>query len=184
MSITKKLVDQMNGTIEIKSQLGKGSMFKIILPMQIDKNDKIQSVVQEENTLADISGMNVLLVEDNAINCEIVQYMLEDAGATVVTAENGRIAVDTFASSAEGTFDCILMDLMMPVMGGLEATQAIRALNRADAKTISIIALSANAFEEDIKKSIDAGMNEHLTKPVDIRQLFNVMDRLIKQNHS
>lgn len=178
MSITKKLVDKMNGTIEVESQLNKGSRFNIILPIQIDKNENIQSHVQEE-TLADISGMNVLLVEDNAINCEIVQYMLEDAGATVVTAENGKIAVDIFSSSKEGTFDCILMDLMMPIMGGLEATQVIRSMNRADVH-LPIIGLSANAFEEDVKKSIDAGMNEHLTKPVDISKLFSVMVHLKK----
>lgn len=183
MAITKRLVDQMNGTIEVKSQIGKGSTFKVNLPIQIDNNSDIQPEAKEEDTLADVSGINILLVEDNAINCEIVQYMLEDAGATVVTAENGKIAVDIFASSEEDSFDCILMDLMMPVMGGLEATRVIRSLNRADANTIPIIALSANAFEEDVKKSIEAGMNEHLTKPVDICCLFNVIDRLKKQNH-
>lgn len=179
MSITKKLVDQMKGTIEVESQLGKGSIFKIILPIQIDQSGgQVQLQDEEEEVFTDISGMHVLLVEDNAINCEIVQYMLEDAQASVVTAQNGKIAVDTFAMSKDKEFDCILMDLMMPVMNGLDATRMIRSLDKSDAKTIPIIALSANAFEEDVKKSLAAGMDAHLTKPVDIDKLFQVMYQL------
>lgn len=180
MSITKKLVDQMKGTIEVQSQLGKGSTFIIVLPIQIDNEERQEEVKNEEEVLTDISGMNVLLVEDNAINCEIVQYMLEDAQASVVTAENGQIAVDTFKASKDKEFDCILMDLMMPVMNGLDATRMIRSLERPDAKTVPIIALSANAFEEDVKKSLAAGMDAHLTKPIDINKLFQVMYQLRK----
>ena len=122
--------------------------------------------------------MRVLLVEDNAINCEIVEYILKDAGAEVTTANDGKAAVDAFTAAAPGTFDCVLMDLMMPVMSGYEAARVIRGLNRADAKTVPIIALSANAFEEDVALAKDAGMNEHLAKPVDIRKMFQVMNRL------
>lgn len=181
MSITKKLIDRMGGTIEVESQLGKGSTFKVTLSVQIDgkqyKTDK-KTETLEEDVSVDVSGMHVLLVDDNEINCEIVQYMLEDSGMTVTIAENGKIAVDAFANSEHNAFDCILMDVMMPVMNGLDATRAIRKLNRPDAGTVPIIALSANAFEEDIKEAKDAGMNEHLTKPVDMDRLFRVMGKL------
>ena len=122
--------------------------------------------------------MRVLLAEDNEINCEIVEFMLRDGGAEVVTAGNGKAAVDAFEASAPGTFDCILMDLMMPVMSGYEAARVIRGLSRADAKTVPIIALSANAFEEDVALAKDAGMNEHLAKPVDVHRMFQAMSRL------
>ena len=122
--------------------------------------------------------MRVLLVEDNQINCEIVEYILRDAGAEVVTANDGRAAVDAFEASSPGTFDCILMDLMMPVMSGYEAAWVIRSLDRPDAKSVPIIALSANAFEEDVALAKDAGMDAHLAKPVDIRKMFQVMNRL------
>ena len=120
----------------------------------------------------------MLLVEDNEINCEIVEYILREAGAEVVTANDGKAAVDAFAASGPGTFDCILMDLMMPVMSGYEAARVIRSMKRPDAEAVPIIALSANAFEEDVAMAKDAGMNEHLAKPVDIRKMFQVMSRL------
>ncbi len=177
MSIVKKLVDQHKGTVEIDSQIGKGSVVRITLPLRINEAWNEQPMTEEQNVSGSIAGMRVLLVEDNEINCEIVQYILQDAGAKVVTAGNGKIAVDVFASSDPGTFDCILMDLMMPVMSGYEAARMIRSLNRPDAQ-VPIIALSANAFDEDIALSKDAGMNEHLAKPVDIREMFKVMNRL------
>ena len=177
MSIVKKLVDQHKGTVEIDSQIGKGSVVRIPLPLRINEAWNEQPMTEEQNVSGSIAGMRVLLVEDNEINCEIVQYILQDAGAKVVTAGNGKIAVDVFASSDPGTFDCILMDLMMPVMSGYEAARMIRSLNRPDAQ-VPIIALSANAFDEDIALSKDAGMNEHLAKPVDIRKMFKVMNRL------
>ena len=126
----------------------------------------------------DVAGMYVLLVEDNKINCEIVEYILREAGAEVITANDGKAAVDAFEASVPRTFDCILMDLMMPVMSGYEAARVIRGLNRADAKSVPIIALSANAFEEDIALAKDAGMNAHLAKPVDIRRMIQVMSQL------
>ena len=178
MSIVKKLVDQMEGSIEVDSQLGKGSIVQITLPIRIDETQSAQSMDTEQDLQSNIAGMRVLLVEDNEINCEIVEFILKDAGAEVVTANDGKAAVDTFAASAPGMFDCILMDLMMPVMSGYEATRVIRGLDRADADSVPIIALSANTFEEDIALAKDAGMNEHLAKPVDMQKMFDVMSRL------
>ncbi|MEY8339063.1 ATP-binding protein [Lachnospiraceae bacterium 62-35] len=178
MSIVKKLVDQMKGTVEVDSQIGKGSVVQITLPIRVDEVRRAQPVEEEQNLRSNIAGMRVLLVEDNEINCEIVEYMLREAGAEVVTASDGKAAVDAFASSDPETFDCILMDLMMPVMSGYEAARVIRSMDRVDARAVPIIALSANAFEEDVAMSKDAGMNEHLEKPVDIRKMFRVMSRL------
>ncbi len=177
MSIVKKMVDQMKGSIEVDSQVGKGSVVRITLPLQIDGEQHAQPVKEEQNQLDSIDGMRVLLVEDNEINCEIVEFMLREAGAEVVTANDGKEAVDLFAEADPGTFDCILMDLMMPVMSGYEAAHVIRGMNRSDAKSVPIIALSANAFEEDVALAKDAGMNEHLAKPVDIRKMFALMNR-------
>ncbi len=178
MSIVKKLVDQMEGTITIDSQIGTGSTIQITLPLQVDAAWSGQPAEEDPDTQDNVAGMRVLLVEDNELNCEIVEYLLKEAGAEVTTANDGKAAVDTFADSALGTFDCVLMDLMMPIMSGYEAARVIRSLNRTDAQTIPIIALSANAFEEDIALSKDAGMNDHLAKPVDIHKMFNVMNRL------
>ncbi len=178
MSIVKKLVDQMKGTVEIDSQIGKGSMVRITLSVRADETRSEQILHEEQSEQGDIAGMRVLLVEDNEINCEIVEYMLSEAGAGVVIANDGKAAVDAFTASVPGTFDCILMDLMMPVMSGYEAARVIRGLNRKDAESVPIIALSANAFEEDIALAKDAGMNEHLAKPVDTREMFRVMNRL------
>ena len=178
MSIVKKLVDQMKGTVEIGSQLGKGSVVQITLPIRVDEAWNRRPQEQAGAPLDDIAGMRVLLVEDNELNREIVEYMLKEAGARVVTAKDGRAAVDAFAASEPGDFDCVLMDLMMPVMSGYEAARVIRGLDRTDAGTVPIIALSANAFEEDVVMAKDAGMNEHLAKPVDMRRMLHVMSGL------
>ncbi len=178
MSIVKELVEQMKGTIEVDSQVGKGTVFQIILPLRIDESWSEQPAEEEQHMQADIAGMRVLLVEDNEINCETVEFMLKEAGAEVVTANDGKAAVDAFTAAAPGTFDCVLMDLMMPIMSGYEATRVIRGLNRPDAEEVPIIALSANAFEEDVAMTKAAGMNEHLAKPVDIRKMIMLMSRL------
>ena len=178
MSIVKKLVDQMKGTIEIDSQVGRGSVFRVTLPLQIDGAQSTRPVDEEQNTRSNIAGMRILLVEDNEINCEIMEFMLKEADAKVVTANDGKAAVDAFTAADPGTFDCVLMDLMMPVMSGYEAARVIRGLDRPDAKSVPIIALSANAFEEDVAMAKAAGMNEHLAKPVDIKKMFQVMSRL------
>ena len=178
MSIVKNLVEQMNGDVQIESQAGKGSVVRINLSIRVD--DEWREVPEDEDwdVQEDIAGMCVLLVEDNELNCEIVEYILGEAGAKVVTANDGKAAVEAFKASDLGTFDCVLMDLMMPVMSGYEAARVIRSLARADAKAVPIIALSANAFEEDVALSKDAGMNEHLAKPVDTRKMLQVMSRL------
>mgnify|MGYP002515462519 FL=1 len=181
MSIVKKLVEQMNGSVEVDSQVGKGSVVRIALSVRVDEEQSGQSSGDDRNIPDNIAGMCVLLVEDNEINCEIVEFILRDAGAKVVTANDGKVAVDTFTASEPGVFDCVLMDLMMPVMSGYEASRVIRSLDRADAKTVPIIALSANAFDEDIALAKDAGMNAHLAKPVDIHKMFQVMSRLKHQ---
>ena len=178
MSIVKKLVDQMKGTVVVDSHLGKGSVVQITLPIRADETWREKPAEKECDTQDDVSGMQVLLVEDNELNCEIVEYILKEAGAEVATAHDGKAAVDAFEASPPGTFDCILMDLMMPVMSGYEAARVIRSLERPDAGTVPIIALSANAFEEDVALAKDAGMNEHLAKPVDIHKMFRIMSQL------
>lgn len=181
MSIVKKLVDQMKGSVEIDSQLGRGSVVRITLPIRVDESQSAPPLEEDPGAPDNIAGMRVLFVEDNEINCEIVEFLLREAGAKVVTANDGKAAVDTFAASPPWTFDCILMDLMMPVMSGYEASRVIRGLDRPDAAAIPIIALSANAFEEDVALSKDAGMNEHLSKPVDIRKMLRVIHRLTRR---
>ena len=178
MSIVKKLVEQMKGTVEVESWVGRGSVVKITLPVRAGEEQNGQSMDDGWNVPDNIAGMRVLLVEDNEINCEIVEYILRDAEVEVVTANDGKAAVDAFAASEPGAFDCVLMDLMMPVMSGYEASRVIRSLDRADAETVPIIALSANAFDEDIALAKDAGMNAHLAKPVNIHEMFQVMSRL------
>lgn len=180
MAITKNLVEQMGGTISVRSIQGEGSTFTVQLPVE-RAAEEADKALQVEEIHADVSGMRVLLVEDNEINREIAQYMLEDAGVTVMNAENGKRAVEIFRDSPEGAFDCILMDVMMPVMDGLEATRLIRSMDRTDAGTVPIIAVSANAFSEDAQKAKEAGMNEHLPKPLDMEEVFRVMASCCKR---
>lgn len=179
MSIVKKIVEEMNGSIQVDSILGEGTTFTVLLPFEIDRSDHTKPVEEEpENT--DITGVHILIAEDNDLNLEIAEYLLTDAGATLTTTVNGKQALDTFAASEPETFDLILMDIMMPVMNGLDAARAIRALDREDAKTIPIFAMTANAFSEDAKKSLDAGMNEHVAKPLDADKLIALIARYTK----
>ena len=175
MAITKHLVEKMGGSISVESAPGVGSKFSVVLPVQIDPEGAQPPREEGEKPPADVSGMKALLVEDNALNREIAQYMLEDAGVTVVNAGNGREALEAFCASAPGEYDCIFMDVMMPVMNGLDATRAIRALDREDAGTVPIIALSANAFAEDVQQALEAGMNSHLAKPLDVNRMLETM---------
>ena len=165
MSIVKKLVEKMEGTIDVQSEEGKGSTFTVTLPFEIADSADIQAD-DTELEQCDLTGVQVLLVEDNNLNMEIAETFLKDAGAIVTKAFNGQQAVYTFSKSPEGKFDIILMDVMMPVMDGYEATRKIRHLNRQEAKTIPIIAMTANAFAEDVEESRNAGMNEHISKPL------------------
>lgn len=172
LAIVKQLVELMNGTIEIESEPGEGTEVKVTFEFsKIVQND---DCVQMKNPRSDIdlSGVHVLLVEDNVLNREIAQEMLEGKGAKITWAANGKEAVECFASKPERTFAIILMDIMMPVMDGLEATRQIRAMKRKDAADIPIIALTANAFSEDVQKSKEAGMNEHMSKPLQFDVLF------------
>ncbi len=177
MAITKQFVDMMGGTITVESRLHEGSIFVINLSFDIDQHAVADTETPEQNELH-LEGMRVMLVEDNELNMEIARFMLEEAGITVTCVENGRLALELFQSHAAGSFDVILMDIMMPVMNGLDATRAIRALDRPDAKTIPIVAMTANAYDEDVRQAREAGMNGHLAKPIDTRLLYRTLDEL------
>ncbi len=180
MAIVKELIDKMGGNIEIESEVGEGSQITVILPFEIAKE---KEVVQSDSDTrqTDLTGMRILLVEDNDLNQEIARYLLEEAGASVTLARNGTEAVEYFRQQEAGSIDMILMDIMMPVMNGYDATRAIRASEKADAKNIPIIAMTANAFEEDRKESMEAGMNEHLTKPLDSEKLIETLAKYKRQ---
>ena len=180
MSITKQFVDLMGGDISVTSVYEKGSCFTVEIPLEIDR-DFVETQTNEA-ALTDIRGMRILLVEDNDLNMEIACEILSDEGAEVETAEDGKIAVDVFNKSPLHHFDAVLMDIMMPNMNGYEATKAIRALSREDAQTTPIIAMSANAFEEDIQKSLDAGMNAHLSKPINVAELMKALGSFVKKS--
>lgn len=149
----------------IESELGEGSCFTVVIPFRLDRQAKAQE--KEEAADADITGLRILVAEDNELNMEIARFILEDCGALVEPVSNGLEAVHKFEASDEETFDVILMDIMMPVMDGITATKTIRAMERPDAKTIPIIAMTANAFKEDEEKCMATGMNEHLAKPLE-----------------
>ena len=181
MPITKKLVEKMGGTISFESKEGTGTTFVIRIPFQIDADMKDRTET-EEKTEASIQGLHVLLAEDNELNMEIAEFVLQNEGAVVTKAWNGQKAVDIFRKSRPGEFDAILMDIMMPVMNGYEAAKMIRSLDREDAKVIPIIAMTANAFTEDKMRAKEAGMDEHIAKPVDGKLLVKVINELVKRN--
>ena len=172
LSIARKLVEQMGGTIECESVLEKGTTFIVRLCPETGTGS---SIAENEKSLSDYSALyakHILICEDNRVNVIIAQKLLEKVGCIVEVAENGRLGVERFTRSSNGFYAAILMDIRMPEMDGLEATKAIRALDRMDAKTIPIIAMSANAFAEDMKKSLSAGMNMHLSKPIEPQKLY------------
>ena len=181
MPITKKLVEKMGGTISFESKEGTGTTFVIRIPFQIDADMKDRTET-EEKTETSIQGLHVLLTEDNELNMEIAEFVLQNEGAVVTKAWNGQKAVDIFRKSRPGEFDAILMDIMMPVMNGYEAAKMIRSLDREDAKVIPIIAMTANAFTEDKMRAKEAGMDEHIAKPVDGKLLVKVINELVKHN--
>ena len=174
MAITKKLIEKMGGTITFESEEGTGTTFVIRVPFRIDTDRSGRSETEEKPEIS-IRGLHILLAEDNELNMEIAEFMLQNEGADVVKAWNGREAVEIFRKSEPGEFDVILMDIMMPVMNGYEATKMIRSLEREDAKVIPVIAMTANAFTEDRLKAKEAGMDEHIAKPVDPKLLVKVI---------
>ena len=181
MPITKKLVEKMGGTISFESKEGIGTTFVIRIPFRID-TDRKDRTEAEEKTETSIQGLHVLLTEDNELNMEIAEFVLQNEGTVVTKAWNGQEAVDIFRKSSPGEFDVILMDIMMPVMNGYEAAKMIRSLDREDAKVIPIIAMTANAFIEDRMRAKEAGMDEHIAKPVDRKLLVKVINELVKHN--
>ena len=183
MPIVKSLIDMMGGTIEISSELGVGSTFDVQIPLDIDRNPQARIKLVEATPSCSLAGMSVLLAEDNDLNAEIAQALLESEGVVTTRAANGNEAVDLYLSRPAGSFDAILMDIMMPGMDGYEATRVIRLSGKPDAADIPIIALTANAFAEDAKTAHDAGMNAHLSKPLDFEKLKNMLAR-IKQHGS
>ncbi len=177
MAITRQFVDMMGGTITVESRLNEGSKFVVELGFEIDQH-AVTAVETPEETEFHLEGMRVMLVDDIMINIEITKYMLEEVGAVVTCAENGQLALELFQSHEAGSFDVILMDIMMPVMNGLDAAKAIRALERPDAKTIPIIAMTANAYDEDVRRAREAGMNGHLAKPIATALLYQTLSGL------
>ena len=181
MPIAKNLVEKMGGTITFESEEGAGTTFVIRVPFKIDMNaDKREK--QKDVSEKSIKGLHILLAEDNELNMEIAEFMLQNEGTVVTKAWNGQEAVELFRKSKPGEFDVILMDIMMPVMNGYEATKKIRSLDREDAKMIPIIAMTANAFTEDRLRAKEAGMDEHIAKPVDGKLLINIIYKLMKHS--
>ncbi len=181
MSITKKLVEKMGGTIAFESKEGVGTTFVIRVPFKIDPDaDKREE--QKDVSEKSIKGLHILLAEDNELNMEIAEFVLQNEGAEVTKAWNGQETVERFRNSEPGEFDAILMDIMMPVMNGYETAKMIRSLDREDAKTIPVIAMTANAFTEDRRRAKEAGMDEHISKPVDVKSLIKVIRKLVENN--
>ena len=179
MAITKKLIEKMGGTIIFESEEGAGTTFVIRVPFRIDTDRSGRPEIGEKTEVS-IRGRHILLAEDNELNMEIAEFLLQNEGAVVTKAWNGQEAVQIFEKSGPGEFDVILIDIMMPVMNGYEAAKRIRSLDREDAQVIPIIAMTANAFTEDRMRAKEAGMNEHVAKPVDGKLLVKVIHELVE----
>ena len=181
LPIAKQLVEMMNGTIEFDSELNVGTKFTITIPFEVDKDYREHMRENEHDENISLDGVKVLLAEDNDLNMEIAEFVLKKAGMYVVCARNGKEAVNLFGASDVGYFDVVLMDVMMPVMNGLDAAKSIRAMDRADAKEIPIFAMTANAFQEDVRQCMEAGMNEHIAKPLDEKLLLRTINEYVKR---
>lgn len=182
MAITKKYVDMMGGSIAVESKKGVGSTFTVEIPLEL--TEQVIQSEQKQHLHRDLTGVHVLMAEDNDLNAELATIILEDAGMTVTRASDGKEVVNLFKNHPRGTYDFILMDIMMPNMDGHQAAKAIRALGieRSDAVTIPIIALSANAFIDDIQESLDSGMNDHISKPINMEELIDTITKYIKHD--
>ena len=178
--MTKNMLGRMGGTIQIDSVENQGTTIHVVIPFEIAEEP---AVVQEMSELPkeNLSGCRILLAEDNELNREIAAFLLKDEGISVTEAEDGQQAVECFLKMPEGYYDAVLMDIMMPVMDGYQAARAIRKADDAYA-SIPIIAMTANAFEEDREKSYEAGMNGYLAKPVSAEALINTIDKIMKDN--
>ncbi|WP_455558961.1 ATP-binding protein [Agathobaculum hominis] len=179
MAITKKYVDMMGGSIAVESKKGAGSTFTVEIPLELP--EQVIPSEQKQHLHRDLTGIHVLMAEDNDLNAELATMILEDAGMIVTRASDGKEVVDLFKNQPRGTYDLILMDIMMPNMDGHQAAKTIRALGieRSDAVTIPIIALSANAFIDDIQESLDSGMNDHISKPINTEELIDTITKYI-----
>ena len=185
LSIIKSMIELMGGSIQVESRQGIGTKFTVDLSFDIASKEEVygsQNTIKP-SAIHTIKGKRILLAEDNELNAEIVKTVLEDVGALITRVEDGQQAVELFEEKPEGTFDAILMDLMMPVMDGYTATKKIRSSERSDAKTIPIIAMTANAFQEDAEKCIAVGMNAHLAKPLDIEKVKTTICHLVKKKN-
>jgi len=182
LSIIKSMIELMDGSIQVESRQGIGTKFTVDLSFDIASKEEVygNQNAMKPPAIHTIKGTRILLVEDNELNAEIAKTVLEDVGALITRVEDGQQAVKLFKEKPAGTFDAILMDLMMPVMDGYTATKKIRSLERSDAKTIPIIAMTANAFQEDIIESEEAGMNAHLSKPLDFVALGRQIELLTR----
>jgi len=183
LAIVKKLVDAMEGSISVESEPGKGTRFIIDINAgcvpEFDAGNDRDDIDAADNMFC--SGRHILLVEDHPLNQQIASALLEEKGAIVELAEDGFAAVEKFKESDEGAYDAVLMDIRMPVMNGYEATHAIRGMQRQDAQTVPIVAMTADAFIDDIQKCIDAGMDAHIAKPIDPETMFRILKEVIKE---
>jgi signal transduction histidine kinase/CheY-like chemotaxis protein len=185
MAISKNFVDMMGGTISVRSEQGKGTCFTVELTFDLVEGQEVSEAISEAvaNAPINLEGMKVLLVEDNELNMEIATEILSDEGIVVSEAVDGKDAYDKFMASKPGDYDAVLMDIMMPNMNGYEATEAIRASDHPCAKTIPIIAMTANAYREDVEKAFASGMNDHVAKPIDIDRLLGVLNGYYNQSN-
>lgn len=184
MAITKQIIDMMGGTVNVESEVGKGTRFTIVLPMQIATDEQVANWKKEQGnggTTAVLKGCHILLCEDHPLNAKIAIRLLENKGVKVDHVVDGTLGVEQFKNSRPGYYDAILMDIRMPVMNGLDAARAIRALERTDAEEIPIIAITANALSSDLRETEEAGMNAHLSKPLEVNKLYTVLEELIKR---
>lgn len=180
LSISSRLIQMMGSNIQLESEPGEGSTFSFCIPLRMGEN--AESTEQRDEV--SFEGCRVLVVEDNELNSEIAQSLLEERGFLVDCVYDGSQAVERIRETQPGTYDVILMDIMMPVMDGLDATRAIRAMEREDCRTVPIVAMSANAFDDDLKKSVECGMNGHLSKPVEVDKLYQTLDQVIRRQRA